>query len=65
MVPQQPMHHHLHAKLIYQHAIGMEIQDAQVEDVQLISVYKQHAQQSQPLGYLVGQLQQLEPMLLA
>ena len=34
MVPQQHTHQHQLAKPIYQHAIGMEIQDAQMEDAQ-------------------------------
>lgn len=54
IVPQQHTHQHLLAKLIYQHAFGMEIQDAQVEDAQLILVYNQLARLSQQLEYLVG-----------
>ena len=65
MEQKQHTHQHLNAKLIYQHVFGMEIQDAQVEDAQHISVYKQLAQLSQQMVYLVGQLQQPEPMFLA
>ena len=63
MVQQQLMHQHLLAKLIYQHAFGMEIQDVQVEDAQHISDYNQPAVLSQQLEYLVGHYQQLELML--
>ena len=65
MVQQQLMHQHLRAKLIYQHAFGMEIQDAQVEDVLHILAYNQLAVLSQQMVPLVGQHQQQEQMLLA
>ena len=64
MVPQQPMHQHLHAKPFYHHAIGMGIQDVLVEGAQHISAYNQHVKLSQQLEYLVGQHQQQEQMLL-
>ena len=46
MVQQQLMHQHLPAKLIYQHAFGMGIQDAQVEDAHHISDFKLHVKRS-------------------
>ena len=58
------MHHYQNAKPIYQHAFGMEVQDAQVEDVQHIPVYKHFAELSQQMVYLVGQLLQVEALLL-
>ena len=51
---QQHMHQHLHAKLIYQHAIGMEIQDVQVEDAPHISDSKQPVQLLLQQGKHVG-----------
>ena len=70
-MPQQQMElhqltqQHQDVKLIYQHAIGMEIQDVQVEDVQLILVFKLLALLSLQLESLVGHYQQLVLMLLA
>ena len=61
----QLIQQHQDAKLIYQHAIGMVTLDAQVGDVQHISVYNQHVQLSQLLDPLVGRFQLLVLMLLA
>ena len=47
MAPLQLMLAHPHARPIYLHAIGMGIQDAQVEDAHHISVYRHHVQQLQ------------------
>ena len=58
MVPLQLMHQHLHAKPFYQHAIGMEIQDVQVEDVLHISDFKLHVKLSLLLVKHVGNYQQ-------
>ena len=57
MEPQQLTLQHLLAKPIYRHAIGMEIQDVQTEDVILILVYNQLVQLSQQLEYLAGHYQ--------
>ena len=52
-------------KHIYQHAIGMELQDAQVEDAQHILVYKQLALPSQLQDNLAGHFLLLVLMLHA
>ena len=54
MAPLRLMLIHLRAKLIYPHAIGMEIQGARVEDAHHISVYRQLVQQLQQQGKSVG-----------
>ena len=59
------IHKHLNARLIYQNAIGTEVQDAQVEDAQHILAYNQHALISQQQDNLVGLYQQLAQTLLA
>ena len=58
MAPQQHMHQHLPAKLIYQHVTGMVIQDVQAEAALHISVLQLHVKQLLPQVNLVGNSQQ-------